>query len=288
MNDTHEATSTALRIRSARHLQRADAVGEHERRENVERRLLCHTQQGGQEDLARLLPDHLDDGRPLDLPRREKLPKDRRLEDAEPDPEPDADQDNAEEERYAPAPGGEVGARSRRCTARITRFDRNRPDGTPNCGHAATSPRLPWSRAHSMEIRTRATPFTADADALQHPQYRQDDCAPDADRRVARDEGDEECGDAHHHQRGDEGRLAADAVAIMAEDRGADRPTDEADEVGAERCERAGQRIFVGEEELREDQPGGGAVDEEVVPFDRRADSGGDHRLAQFGAVLCI
>ena len=39
-------------------------------------------------------------------------------------------------------------------TARITRFDRNRPDGTPNCGQDATSPRLPWLRAHSIEIST--------------------------------------------------------------------------------------------------------------------------------------
>ena len=74
----------------------------------------------------------------------------------------------------------------------------------------------------------------------------------------------------------------------MPEDCGANRSTDEADEVGAESCERSGQGIFVGEEEFRENQPGGRTVDEKVVPLDGRADRGGDHRLAQFGTVLGI
>ena len=160
-------------------------------------------------------------------------------------------------------------------------------------GHAELRPRGDQSAA-AVAARPlhrhqhRAAPFAADADALQHAQHGQDDRAPDADRGVGRNEGDEEGGDAHQHQCGDQRRLAADAVAVMPEDRGADRPADEADEVGAERRQRSGQRIFVGEEELREDQPGGGAVDEEVVPLDRRADGGGDHRLAQFRAVLGI
>ncbi len=71
----------------------------------------------------------------------------------------------------------------------------------------------------------------------------------------------------------------------MAEDRGADRAADEADEIGAERGERAGQRIFIGKKQLAENQPGRGAVNEEVVPLDRSTDSRGDNRLAKL--VLC-
>ena len=128
--------------------------------------------------------------------------------------------------------------------ARIARLDRNRPEGTPNCGQEATRPRLPWLRAHSIDDQHRAAPFAADADALQHAQHGQDDRAPDADGGIAGHEGDQEGGDAHQQQGGDQRRLAADAVAVVAEDRGADRAADEADEVGAERRQRAGQRIL--------------------------------------------
>jgi hypothetical protein len=56
----------------------------------------------------------------------------------------------------------------------------------------------------------------------------------------------------------------------MAENGGADRARRESDRVDAEGFERAGQRVGVREIELREDQPRDGAVQEEVIPFDRR------------------
>ncbi len=37
---------------------------------------------------------------------------------------------------------------------RMARLARNKPAGTPNCGHEAISPRLPCVLAHSMEIST--------------------------------------------------------------------------------------------------------------------------------------
>ena len=216
-----------------------------------------------------------------------KLLEHRRFEDAEPDPQADADQDDAEQERHAPAPGREIGARPgaepEDHQVRQEQAGRH-AELRPRCNQpAAAMAARPLHRDQH-----RAAPFAADADALQHAQHGQDDRAPDADRCVARHEGDQERGDAHQHQRGDQRRLAADAVAIMPEDRGADRPADEADEVGAERRERSGQRILVGKEQFRENQPGGGAVDEEVVPLDGGADGGGDHRLAQLRAVLGI
>jgi hypothetical protein len=48
------------------------------------------------------------------------------------------------------------------------------------------------------------------------------------------------------------------------------------------------QRVFMREEELREDQARGRAVDEEVVPFDGRAHGPGDDRSSQLRAVLCV
>ena len=58
----------------------------------------------------------------------------------------------------------------------------------------------------------------------------------------------------------------------MAKYRSANRPSDKANEIGAEGRKRRGQRVFVREIELTEDQTGGGAVDEEVIPFNGRAD----------------
>ena len=72
----------------------------------------------------------------------------------------------------------------------------------------------------------------------------------------------------------------------MAENRGADRPGGEADEIRAEGNERAASGSGLGKIELAEDQTGGGAVEEEVVPLDGGADGRGDHRLAQLRAVL--
>ena len=137
---------------------------------------------------------------------------------------------------------------------------------------------------HRQQYRT--APFPADADPLNHPQDRQEHRAPDADRLIGRDKGNQESRDAHAQKRGDQGRLAPDAVAVMAKDRGADWPADKADEVGAEGGKGRGQRFFVGEIEVAENQSGRGAVDEEVIPFDRRADGRGDNCFAQLCAVL--
>ncbi len=209
----------------------------------------------------------------------------RRLEDAEADPQADADQNDRERERDAPAPGRELVARPG-----AERQDREvRQEQAAR--HAELRPRRHQAALSVMarpfhREQHRSAPFAADADALNHPQHGQDDRAPDADRVVGRHEGDEEGRDAHAQQRGDQRRLAADAIAVMAEDRGADRPSDEADEIGAECRERRRQRILVGKVELAEDQPGGGAVDEEVVPFDGGADGGRDDGLAQLLAVV--
>src|SRR5205807_1187878 len=79
-----------------RHVQRADAIGEDEGGEYVERRLLAHTQQRGETDLLRLLLDDLDNRCVLDLVLSKELLEHRCLEDAKPDPQPDPDQGNAQ------------------------------------------------------------------------------------------------------------------------------------------------------------------------------------------------
>jgi hypothetical protein len=58
----------------------------------------------------------------------------------------------------------------------------------------------------------------------------------------------------------------------VTEDRSSDRPSDEADEIGAEGGQRRGQRVLVWKVELAENEPGSRAVKEEIVPFDGGAD----------------
>ena len=134
----------------------------------------------------------------------------------------------------------------------------------------------------------RAAPFAADADALQEAQHGQQDRAPDADAGVAGHQCHQEGGNAHQHQRRDQRRLAADAVAEMAEDRRPDRAGDEADRIDQERLQRADQRIGFREIELREHQAGDGAVEEEVVPLDRGADRAGEHGATQLRAMVGV
>jgi hypothetical protein len=72
----------------------------------------------------------------------------------------------------------------------------------------------------------------------------------------------------------------------MAEYRRSNRTGDKADRVNHKGLQCSGQRVGAGEIELREDEPGNRAVDEEIVPFDRGADRAGDHRAAQLPPVL--
>src|SRR5262249_47057507 len=95
----------------ARDVQRADAVGENEGCEDVERRLFAHAGEGGEYDLLRVAFDDFQYRRALDSALGQQFGEDRSLENAKPNIKPDADEDEAQEERYAPAPGEELLAR---------------------------------------------------------------------------------------------------------------------------------------------------------------------------------
>jgi hypothetical protein len=69
---------------------------------------------------------------------------------------------------------------------------------------------------------------------------------------------------AHAQKRGNERRLAANEIAVMTENCGADGSSHEADKIGAECREGRRQWLFIGKVKLAEDQPGGNTVDEEV------------------------
>src|SRR2546429_6761529 len=58
----------------------------------------------------------------------------------------------------------------------------------------------------------------------------------------------------------------------MAEDRRPDWPGDEPHRVNQEDVERRHGGIGLGEEQVGKDEPGGGGVEKEVIPLDRRSD----------------
>jgi hypothetical protein len=61
----------------------------------------------------------------------------------------------------------------------------------------------------------------------------------------------------------------------VTENRRSDRPADKSDKKDSERLEHPYQWVRLGEEQFAEDQRGHLAVEQEVVPLDRRADRAG-------------
>ena len=169
--------------------------------------------------------------------------------------------------------------------ASTARLARNNPQGTPNCGQEAISPRDRSLRAHSIH-QYRAAPFTADADTLDESQDGEDHGAPDADALIGRDQRDRESRQSHQQQGRDQRRLAADAIAVMAENGSPDRPRNEADGVDGEGFERSDPRVRMRKKQLGEDQAGDGAVEEKIIPRDRGADGRGDHGAAQLNLMF--
>ena len=140
----------------------------------------------------------------------------------------------------------------------------------------AAAPVVPGLQRH----QDRTAPLAAEAQPLDEPQRHQHDRRPHPDRRVGRHQADRERGDAHHQQRDDEDVLAAELVAVVAEDHAAEGAGDEPHRVGREGQQGAHERLEAGEEQLVEHQRRGGAVDEEVVPLQRRPDQARDDDAA--------
>ena len=161
---------------------------------------------------------------------------------------------------------------------------RNSPPGTPMCAAEPKKP-APLGRGVLDGEQHGAAVLPADADPLEDPQHDQQDRRPHPDRVVRREQADQRRADPHDQQRQDQHLLAADPVAEVAEDQAADGSGEEADGERAERGELRGRAVEPVEEELVEDQPGGGPVEEEVVPLDRGADRGGDRHPARGRAV---
>ena len=154
------------------------------------------------------------------------------------------------------------------------------PTGTPTCGQLALSPRLSGAPC-SSDISTAPPHSPPRPSPCTNRSSDQQDRGRDADRGVGGQQADEERRDAHDQQSDDEDRACGRTRSpkwpkTMPPSGRATNPT----AYGGEGQQRADQRVEVGKNSCVEHQRGGGAVEEEVVPLQRRADEAGDDDLA--------
>ena len=147
---------------------------------------------------------------------------------------------------------------------------------TPIGAQLPNRPRLPVGRVFDRED-DRSAVFRAGAETLQQAQHHEQNRRQDADAGVTGDKADQKSGNADQNERDDKHRLAPDAIAEMTKHQPAERPREKADAESGEGRKRSDARIELGKEQLVEHQRGGGAVDEEIVPLERRADRGCQH-----------
>ena len=129
------------------------------------------------------------------------------------------------------------------------------------------------------EENQRAGIFAAGRQPLHHAQQREQHRRGDAQRRITRQEADQEGRDRHRRDREGQRCSAAEPVADMANDRPADRPHQIADREHAERRQQL-RGVVLARKEVLPDRADKIAVDREIVPFERVADHAGDNDLA--------
>jgi hypothetical protein len=127
-------------------------------------------------------------------------------------------------------------------------------------------------------------PLAADRDALRDPQHDEQHRRERPDLLVGGQQADEHARDAHQAHREDEHPLAADPVAVVAEEGSAERPGEVAGGEGAETRDRADDRVERGEEDLVEHHRRGRGVQQEVVVLDDAAQVARRNRAPKLGA----
>jgi hypothetical protein len=190
----------------------------------------------------------------------------------------------AEEERDEPAPAEELVLREGREGAERD-GRQNQPGGGARLRPASGEAALVLGGVLDRH-QHRSAPLPADREALDQAEDHEQHRGENTDLCVARQQTDRDRRRAHPDEAVDQHRLAADLVTEVTEHDSADRPGEEPGREGAERGDRAGQAREAGEEERVEHQRGGGAVEEEVVPFHGGADEAGeDHSSGHRGRI---
>ncbi len=129
--------------------------------------------------------------------------------------------------------------------------------------------RSPWPAARRRPTRRRGRGPGRSA-------ARRAATAPSSRCCRSREDADQGGGYPHQQQRGDQGRLAPDAVAEVAEQRRAQRTGEEGDAEGEEGAEHLRGAGCLREEYRTDHQGGGSGIDVEIVELDGGADEAGD------------
>lgn len=237
----------------------------------------------GQQHRARAAQD-VEDGEPRLGAVLLHLGEQRALDHLETDEQADAEQQHAQQERHAPAPGRELVLGEGGDQGDHGGGDQGAERG-PHLREARPEPTALLARV-LHDHQGRATPLTADGDALDHAQGDQQDRCPDADGVVGGQQADEEAGAAHQAHGEQQHVLAAQAVAEVSEDDAADGAGHISGGEGAERGDRAHGGVGAGEEQFAEDERGDGAVDEEVVELDGGAEQSGEGDSAELAGAF--
>ncbi len=201
------------------------------------------------------------------------LDEHRGLVDPQPHIQRDGDQARADQERYPPPPLHERGA----VFADGEVHAQKRQARQHRRGSAAEQGEHPVPAAFALggvfgAQQGRARPFPADGKTLQQPQRNQDQWGCHTDGRRAGHRAHGHGCNGHDQQRGDQRLLTTQPIPEVAEGGPADRPGHERAGEGAHRGKGGQRRAEMREEHGRKHQRRRGAINQEVVELDRRAD----------------
>ena len=200
----------------------------------------------------------------------QRLAEGRSLRNPQPHPQTQADQHGARHERNAPAPGPEIRIREEQAEQKEQPVRRQKAHRRAEL-RGRTEPCFPPLRGIFHRQQRCPAPFAAQPETLAKAQDAQEQRRDPADHRIGRQKGDQQGGNTHQHQRGDQRRLAPDPVAVMAEHDRADGPGKKGQPKAHEGEHRLRRRAFRGKEQRTKHQRRRRGVDVEVIEFDRRA-----------------
>lgn len=201
----------------------------------------------------------------------------RRLAHGQADPGGDAQQDDGQQEWQAPAPGLELVA-GQLAASQDHQQREQQAEGRGGLDPTGVATAL-VRRGVLGDVDRRAAVLAAQGQALEHAQGDQDDRRGDTDRGIGGQQADGEGRQPHQQDGHQEGVLAPDHVAQAAEHQRAEGPHQEAGGEGHQGEDEGGGVVDAGEE-LLADHRRQGAVEEEVVPLEDRAQRGGEDHLA--------
>src|SRR5829696_7446836 len=151
----------------------------------------------------------------------------------------------------------------------------------PIWGQLPKKPRLPGGVLHNQQ--GRPAPLATDPYTLEDPQYDEQYRGQDPDGLVGRQNAYQEGRDAHDQERQNQYSLAAELVAVVAEDYSPYGSKEEAYSECGEGHQRASERHLARKEQLVEDHGSRQPVEEEVVPLDHGPHKGRNAYLPDRG-----